>query len=97
MLVFPGADAKGRVLMVEAGAVALLVPYLQDHDLYTRTNAAGALMSLAINLTGKLEALEGNILPLLVNNLDQNFDTLLINVLQCMTTMAEHPQVVTRI
>ncbi len=83
--------------MIEAGAVPLLVPYLQDQDLYTRTNSAGALMSLAINLTGKLEALQGNILPLLVSNLDQNFDTLLINVLQCMTTMAEHPQVVMRI
>jgi hypothetical protein len=84
---------SSRAPTLAAGATPVLIELLVERDLYTRAFAAGALMYLTMELEGKEQCLQDELcMQRLVLQLDENFDMLLVNTLQCIAALAEHPR-----
>lgn len=84
---------SSRAPTLAAGAAPVLIELLVERDLYTRAFAAGALMYLTMELEGKEQCLQDEqCMQRLVLQLDENFDMLLVNTLQCIAALAEHPR-----
>mmetsp|Transcript_15814 Transcript_15814/g.49710 ORF Transcript_15814/g.49710 Transcript_15814/m.49710 type:complete len:379 (-) Transcript_15814:92-1228(-) len=81
----------GKTLCVEEKIVGDLIPMLEDPELSLRAAAAGALMSVTIDIYAKAQFQEEGGAGPILQLLEVNDVKLQVHVLQVITNCAEHP------
>jgi vesicle coat complex subunit len=88
-LAFYGA---GKAAAVQHRSVATLIPHLSNENISVKTAVTAALGLLTIRAEGKVQAIEAGAIDALLQALPQEDERdVLVNMVQCICSLAEHP------
>ncbi|XP_056134195.1 radial spoke head 14 homolog [Lampris incognitus] len=82
---------EGKQRVCKEGLLPVLVRLLTDSDPGAQANAAGIIMNTAVATQGKLQALDAEVLPPLLDLVSSRHRAVCLNALQALTVLAEAP------